>query len=119
MIMKLVRVASGLAGFLAVALGAFGAHALEGRLTIGEEKLWDTATLYLLVHAVAAMAASTGAGAARAAAALFLTGCAVFSGSLYALALGGPGWLGAVTPVGGGAFLLGWILVAVGGVRGQ
>ncbi len=117
--MKFLRVASGLTGLLAVALGAFGAHALEGRLTLGQERLWQTATLYAMVHAVAALAACEGSGLRPAAAVFFLIGCAIFAGSLYALALGGPSWLGMSTPVGGACFLIGWILIATDGLRRQ
>jgi len=106
-------------GFLAVALGAFGAHALEGRLTPDAEAWWDTATLYALPHAVAALAISLashdkflrGAGWA------FVAGSMIFAGSLYGLALGAPRWMGAITPIGGILFLTGWGSCAVSAVR--
>ncbi|MGF1545213.1 MAG: DUF423 domain-containing protein [Parvularculaceae bacterium] len=101
--------AAGLAGFLSVALGAFGAHGLEDRLTPRGAELWDTATTYALAHAVAALAASRAGW--RAAGGAFLAGAVLFAGSLYALALGAPSTLGAVTPLGGLAFLAGWLLV--------
>lgn len=115
----LVRLAA-LAGFLSVALGALGAHAL--RDTLGERGLpaWHTATQYLLAHATACLALAGWAAAQPTRAqrlgrvvALWLFGCLLFSGSLYGLALGGPRLLGPITPVGGVAFLIGWLLLAL------
>ena len=131
---KTLLLTAGLAGLTAVALGAFGAHALQDTLAAmpggkGVET-WHTATLYHLVHAVAALGAALAVAASgetlpvgmhralRRAAACWLGGVAVFSGSLYWLALGGPKWLGPVTPLGGLALLAGWALVAVAGWRG-
>ncbi len=109
---------AGLVGALAVALGAFGAHALEGALDARGRALYETAARYHLVHAVALLAAGFapdslwgGAWISRACVA-WIVGITVFSGSLYALALGGPSWLGALAPLGGTALLAGWILVA-------
>ena len=87
-------------GFLGVALGAFGAHALKGKV---DEDLWRTAVSYQMWHVLAAMVV-----AAPLAKNLFLAGVIVFSGTLYALALGAPRWLGAVTPLGGLLLLAGW-----------
>ncbi len=110
---------AGLAGALAIALGAFGAHALEGVLDARGRALYDTGARYHLAHAVAMLAAGcapgslwNGAWIGRACAAWAL-GLVVFSGSLYALALGAPSWLGAVAPVGGTALVAGWILVVI------
>jgi len=114
--MRLGSLASLLAG-LAVAAGAFGTHALKGQLTPDALAIWETAARYHLVHALAAVFAADRAGreggetAARAALA-FVIGVLVFGGTLYALALGGPRLLGAVTPLGGVAFMAGWILLA-------
>ena len=107
-------VLAALLGALAVALGAFGAHALRGRLEPGDLATFDTAARYQLVHALAAAFAAGRAGhrGATAAAAAFLAGAVLFSGSLYALALGAPRILGAVTPFGGLALILGWLMVA-------
>ncbi len=108
-------------GFLGVALGAFGAHGLRGHLGTFDAEFaakamdwWKTGVLYHLVHAVAVLAAAgTDSGRRPGAAALaFTIGTLLFSGSLYAMALGAPTWLGAVTPVGGLAFLTGWVLLA-------
>jgi len=105
-------------GFLAVALGAFGAHGLRGAgLSARSLELWDTAVDYQMAHALAVLLAAALAGrgiAARAAAraaGLCLAGIAVFSGSLYLLALTGTRWLGAVTPLGGVCFLAGWVIL--------
>jgi uncharacterized membrane protein YgdD (TMEM256/DUF423 family) len=115
--------ASGISGFLAVALGAFGAHGLQARLADaadGAKRLswWQTAAHYHLMHALAlAVVALVIAHApqARYAGVGFVVGTVLFSGSLYVMALGGPRWLGAVTPLGGAAFLVGWgVLVCCG-----
>jgi uncharacterized membrane protein YgdD (TMEM256/DUF423 family) len=111
----LVRLAA-LFGFVSVALGAFGAHALEAHLTAEGAEWWHTATLYALPHAAAALAAGLsgkGGNIARGGA-LLLIGGVIFSATLYALALGAPRWLGAVTPVGGLGMLAGWALIALG-----
>jgi uncharacterized membrane protein YgdD (TMEM256/DUF423 family) len=98
-------------GFLAVALGAFGAHALRDRMTPEQAGWWSTAVLYHLVHAAAALGSDREGGRATPSAWCFAAGIALFSGTLYAMALGGPRWLGAVTPVGGVALLAGWLLL--------
>jgi uncharacterized membrane protein YgdD (TMEM256/DUF423 family) len=105
----------GLAGASAVALGAFGAHALRGVLDARGSELWHTAVSYHFWHALAlALTAMVARGRARciAMAALAL-GIVIFCGSLYALALGAPRWFGAITPVGGVAFIVGWIALGV------
>ena len=109
----------GIVGFLAVTLGAFGAHGLEGRLSAEAQGWWATATLYALVHAAAALAVALADREKRLAPAgwAFVIGAIVFSGSLYAMALGAPRILGAVTPVGGVAFLIGWGLVIWRGLQ--
>jgi uncharacterized membrane protein YgdD (TMEM256/DUF423 family) len=105
-----------LTGFLAVAFGAFGAHALEGHLTADGLDWWHTATLYALPHAAAALAISlhAKAGLIRKAGWAFVVGTIVFAGSLYAMALGAPRWFGAITPIGGVSYLAGWGLCALG-----
>ena len=96
-------------GFTGVALGAFGAHGLKDVLAAnGTAAIWQTAVLYQLVHAVASLwAAERRPVVAR----LWAAGIVVFSGSLYALALTNIRWLGAITPVGGVLFLIGWALL--------
>ena len=121
---RLLILAAGLLGFTGIALGAFGAHALKETLTArGSAATWQTAVLYHLIHAVAllalaALAHSTGSGPsggwtnARWIGVSWSLGVILFSGSLYWLSLGGPSILGPVTPLGGLAFLTGWLLVA-------
>ena len=109
----LLAAALGAAG---VALGAFGAHGLRARLDARALEVWETAVRYHLIHAVAllALALSPHAAQLRSAGWLFAAGIAAFSGSLYLLALGiGPrALLGPVTPLGGLAFVAGWLLLA-------
>lgn len=100
-------------GFLAVAAGAFGAHGLQGKLDPHHLEVFETGARYQIYHALAMGLAAlamrgTGAGAAQAAAAFFLVGIVLFSGSLYILALTGIRGFGIVTPFGGLAFLVGW-----------
>jgi uncharacterized membrane protein YgdD (TMEM256/DUF423 family) len=102
-------------GFLAVALGAFGAHGLRGSAGPQALEWWRTAASYHLVHALALILAGVvaqQAPRAELAAWAFLVGSAIFSGTLYAMALGAPRWLGAVTPIGGLGMLAGWALLA-------
>ncbi len=116
---------AGIFAFLGVALGAFGAHALSERFGEYEKGVWHTAVLYHLIHALALFGfgiwlsnatnpANSGAGI-QAIGWLFSIGILLFSGSLYALALSGVKILGAVTPLGGLAFLAAWALVARAG----
>lgn len=106
-----------LLGFVGVALGAFGAHALRATLEPRDLEIFETAVRYQLVHAVAlvgvAWAWTRWPGTATLAAGwFFVAGVVVFSGSLYLLVLVGPRSWGAVTPVGGVALLLGWASLA-------
>lgn len=97
----------------AVALGAFGAHALKGRLDAEALGWWQTAVQYLLPHAIAVVALGlSGRSSVRLSGGLIATGAAIFSASLFAMALGAPRWFGAITPVGGAAMLAGWLLLA-------
>jgi uncharacterized membrane protein YgdD (TMEM256/DUF423 family) len=103
-----------LAGFLAVALGAFGAHGLRRTLEeTGRIANWETATLYHLVHAVVLLALALRTSFARLSFVLFGLGIIIFSGSLYVLALTNLKWLGAVTPLGGLCLLGGWLALAI------
>lgn len=98
---------------LAVAFGAFGAHALQGRLGLTEQGWWQTATYYLLPHAVAVMAIGLAARPALLLPGWLLAGGALlFAATIFAMALGLPRWLGAVTPVGGTLMIAGWFLLA-------
>ena len=120
---RLALLGAGILGFLAVALGAFGAHGLKARLgplPDGALRLewWSTAAHYHLVHAlalaaVAFLATRSSSVAVVVAAVGFVLGTVLFSGSLYVMTLTGVRALGAVTPFGGLAFLVGWASVAV------
>ena len=106
-----------LAGFVGVALGAFGAHGLRGRLTPEMLAVFETGVRYQLVHAVALLAVAAlmdrlSGWLIVTAGWLFLSGMVLFSGSLYLLALTGVTILGAITPLGGLAFLAGWACLA-------
>lgn len=105
----------GLAGASAVLLGAFGAHALRDVLDARGSELWHTAVNYHIWHALAlTLAAGLGQGRSRRVAiAAFAFGILLFSGSLYALALGAPHWVGIITPFGGLAFITGWIALGL------
>lgn len=114
-----------LSGFLSVALGAFGAHALRQRLQLSADMLrvWETGVHYQMLHALALLFIAFAAyrypnGPWAAAGWCFVAGTVIFSGSLYALSLSGVRWLGAITPIGGVLFLVGWILLVVTALRG-
>lgn len=110
---------------LAVALGAFGAHALKERLSERYLAIWETAVQYQMFHALGLIAigilmSSSLIGATTQlswAGYLLLAGIIIFSGSLYALSLSGVGILGAITPIGGVAFIVGWIMLIVAAVK--
>jgi uncharacterized membrane protein YgdD (TMEM256/DUF423 family) len=105
----------GLAGASAVLLGAFGAHALKDVLDATQRELWHTAVQYHFWHALALAAATfvRASKARRIATWAFALGIVMFSGSLYAMALGAPGWVGIVTPLGGVAFIVGWLALGM------
>jgi uncharacterized membrane protein YgdD (TMEM256/DUF423 family) len=102
-------------GGLAVLIGAFGAHGLKGRVSAELLDVYDIGVRYHFYHALALLAlatAATGLWKSRwtaAAAGAWIAGILLFSGSLYALALTGVRWLGAITPMGGVAFVAGWV----------
>lgn len=118
---KLLLLAA-LGGALGVMFGAFGAHALRDRLDPAQLAIWQTGVNYLIWHVLAALFAarwadSGGGRPALLAALLFLAGTLVFSGTLFALALGSPRWFGAVTPLGGLALIGGWLALAMAAWR--
>ena len=121
---RLLYVCAGAAGFLGVACGAFGAHALRARSSPAMLAVFETGVRYQMYHAFALCACAWGwarwqrqsfvvAGWA------FVAGILLFSGSLYMLALTGEKWLGAVTPLGGLAFLAGWVCLGCGALRAK
>ena len=106
---------AGVAGASAVLLGAFGAHGLRNVLDPAHRELWHTAVEYHAWHALARVR-SVGSGrgrAGRCAMVAFASGIVLFSGSLYALALGAPRWTGIITPFGGVAFVVGWVALGL------
>ena len=108
--------AGALACAAAVAAGAFGAHGLQGRLSPRGLDLWETAAKYLVYGGVGTVLAGL-AGLHGPGRALPWAGAAVFSGTVFALALGGPRWLGAVTPLGATLMIAGFVLLAWGAWR--
>jgi uncharacterized membrane protein YgdD (TMEM256/DUF423 family) len=111
-------------GGLAVALGAFGAHALGNRLTADQLNTFEIAVRYQFYHALALIGVVVAlghwptAGMATWAGWLFVAGILIFSGSLYLLVFSGVRWLGAITPIGGVALIAGWLCLAWVALRG-
>jgi len=110
--------AAALVGLLSVAFGAFAAHGMSDHKAIDWLK---TASQYAAVHALAVLAvaglARGGFAVVRGTTVAFLVGVVVFSGSLVAMAFGAPRWFGAITPIGGLAFMVGWALVGFSALR--
>ena len=108
---------------LAVAAGAFGAHGLEDSVSPDRLETFHTAVTYQMYHALALLvvgwaAAQGWGGLLHGAGYCFIAGILIFSGSLYVLVLTDTGWLGAITPFGGVAFIVGWGLLAWGVLSG-
>jgi uncharacterized membrane protein YgdD (TMEM256/DUF423 family) len=111
-------------GAIGVAAGAFGAHGLKGRLTPEMLAVFETGVRYHLIHALGLLAVAWAAtrwasASIRVAGWLFAVGILLFSGSLYVLCLTGIRGFGAITPIGGVAFIAGWLLLAWGAWRGD
>jgi uncharacterized membrane protein YgdD (TMEM256/DUF423 family) len=114
---RLVAAGAVLTG-LAVVLGAFAAHALQSRVGADALGWWHTAVEYQMWHALAVVALGlAGLRWARLPAWLFVGGTVVFSGTLYAMALGAPRLLGAITPLGGLTLIAGWAVLAIRATR--
>ena len=117
MSIALFRIAAALC-FLAVALGAFGAHSLKQILqTHGMVDVWNKAVLYHFIHAVTLLVLALFGSANRSAWWLLFAGIVIFSGSLYVMALTNLHWLGAITPIGGLCFLAGWACLAIAPIK--
>jgi uncharacterized membrane protein YgdD (TMEM256/DUF423 family) len=119
---RLLYICAGLAGLTGVAIGAFAAHGLKARLAPDMLAVFETAVRYQMYHAFALCAAAWGwarwqRGLFGVAGAGFVAGILLFSGSLYLLALTGTRWLGMITPLGGVAFLAGWLCLVMGAAR--
>lgn len=111
---------AGTLGGISVILGAFASHGLKDRLSDRALEIWETGTKYQMYHALALMLVAillnrltTDSMPLLVAGYAFIAGVVLFSGSLYALSLSGIKWLGAITPLGGMAFIIGWACVAV------
>ena len=110
-------------GFLAVAVGAFAAHGLKKVLTPEMIEVVKTGVQYQMYHALALLMVALllihkpAVVGLKASGWAFILGSLLFSGSLYALAMGAPRWLGPITPLGGLCFLVGWLLLAIAGWR--
>ena len=122
-ISRVLLALGGIAGFIAVALGAFGTHALRSRLSAGMMGTFNTGVQYQAVHALALLLVALLAERRAAnplllwVGGLFAFGILFFSGSLYLLAISGRHFLGAITPLGGLCFLTGWALLTVAAFR--
>lgn len=109
--------ATAINGFLVVMLGAFGAHALKAHLLPERLATWETSVQYQMFHTIALVAVAwlaqtdSGQSSLRWSGRLFVAGLVIFNGSLYLLALTGVSLLGAITPIGGVAWLLAWLLL--------
>ena len=121
---RLLLVIAAVIGLLSVALGAFGAHGLERYVDEGRQQAFLTAVQYHGWHALALISAGLairwfGNRWLSAAGWLFLAGILLFCGSIYLLVLGGPRWLGPVTPVGGTLLLTGWAMLTIGFLKAE
>lgn len=109
---------------IGVAAGAFGAHVLGGRIPAERLATFETGVRYQMYHAFGLMIMAWATGRwpgilVSAAGWLFVAGTVIFAGTLYALALGAPRWLGAITPFGGLAFMAGWLAAIAAALRGS
>lgn len=120
---KLFIILGALNAAVAVGFGAFGAHGLEGRISARLIEVYQTGVQYHIMHAlgllaIGLVAAHIGGSALIAWSGwLLFAGIIIFSGSLYTMAFTGIGWLGAITPIGGTAFIAGWILLVIAVIR--
>ena len=121
--MKVFIILGAINAFLAVALGAFGAHGLEGKLEPKYLEIWKTGVTYQMFHATGILIIGVLLGKLPASSLLswsgwlMLIGIVLFSGSLYVLSVTKIGILGAITPLGGVAFLVAWILIIIAAVK--
>ncbi|QNR08837.1 DUF423 domain-containing protein [Macrococcoides canis] len=119
--MKLFLIIGALNAMLAVALGAFGAHGLEGKLSEKYMDIWDKATTYQMYHALGIIAIAILNGTTKmnlnTAGWLMTLAIVFFSGSLYVLALTQIKVLGAITPIGGVLFIAGWVMLMIAAIK--
>jgi uncharacterized membrane protein YgdD (TMEM256/DUF423 family) len=120
---KLTLLFAAINGLAAVGFGAFGAHGLKNSISASLLSAFETAVQYHFYHTLALLGVAVlmlqfgQKTSLQISAGLFAVGILLFSGSLYAMALGGPSWLGPITPIGGLAFLAGWIALLVAAVK--
>lgn len=120
--MKVFAMMAGILGAIGVAAGAFGAHGLEGKVEPRLLEVFETAARYQMYHALALLGVAWIAGQTQSTAASvagwsFIIGVLIFSGSLYLMTFTGMRWLGAITPIGGTALIVGWIALVFAAVR--
>lgn len=120
--MKVLLIIGAISGFLTVALGAFGAHGLEGRLSEKAIATWEKAVQYQMFHTLAIIGAvllmqKIQAGSLTTAGWFFIAGILLFSGTLYIYAVSGITIFAIITPVGGVAFLIGWVLLGYSAIK--
>lgn len=123
--MKFFLIAGAVNALLSVAFGAFGAHMLEGRVADKYLDTWQTAVQYQMFHSIGLMAVAVlmsttligPLGSLSWAGYLMLAGIIIFSGSLYVLSLTGISILGAITPIGGAAFIAGWVMLIIAAMK--
>lgn len=119
---RLFVTAGSISAFIAIALGAFGAHALKSRLSSELLEIFEVGVRYQMYHALALFAVAWcyntwPSALVKTAGWFFVVGTIIFSGSLYLLSLTDTRWLGAITPIGGLAFLIGWFCLAWGALK--
>ncbi|MCI0434038.1 MAG: DUF423 domain-containing protein [Gemmatimonadetes bacterium] len=119
---RLFFIAGAVFALIGVAAGAFGAHFLSARLPVERLGVFETAVRYQMYHALALFAVAWAAqqwpsAPAPIAGWFFISGILIFGGTLYGIAFGGPGWLGAITPLGGASYLAGWSILAWSAIR--
>ncbi|MBM7585197.1 uncharacterized membrane protein YgdD (TMEM256/DUF423 family) [Bacillus pakistanensis] len=121
--MKIFIIIGAISAFLSVGFGAFGAHALEGKISQKYIEIWNTGVLYQMFHSIGIIIVGILLGNVSASSVLswsgwlMLIGIILFSGSLYVLSLSGIKVLGAITPLGGVSFLIAWVLIVVFAVK--
>jgi uncharacterized membrane protein YgdD (TMEM256/DUF423 family) len=121
--MKIFIIIGAISAFLSVGFGAFGAHALEGKISQKYIEIWNTGVLYQMFHSIGIIIVGILLGNVSASSILswsgwlMLIGIILFSGSLYVLSLSGIKVLGAITPLGGVSFLIAWVLIVVFAVK--
>ncbi|MCY8858132.1 DUF423 domain-containing protein [Bacillus atrophaeus] len=121
--MKLFLILGAMNALVAVGLGAFGAHGLEGKIPDKYLQVWHTGVQYHMYHALGLLAVAfladklSGVGSVTAAGWLMFAGIVLFSGSLYILSVTQVSILGAITPLGGVAFIVSWIMIVVAAVK--